>query len=108
MCISIRLTIELHDRHLASVVKSGTMTRVDWINYGVYQSGEHKYIYDEVKAIVLLEESGFGSVPTKAYEEGTDLDEPLRRDFAFYIEAVKSRPLSDSYHLKPRPAADEG
>jgi predicted SAM-dependent methyltransferase len=64
--------LDMHDPHLNSVVRSGTMTRVDWMNYGVYQSGEHKYIYDEEKATLLLQRCGFRPVTTTSYEEGVD------------------------------------
>lgn len=80
---------DLHDPLLNRIAKSGTMTRVDWINYGVYQSGEHKYIYDEEKAILLLQSIGYRSVASSSYQAGTDIDLPIRRDYSFYIEAVK-------------------
>jgi SAM-dependent methyltransferase len=83
--------LELGDPHLASVVEAGMMTRVDWINYGVYQSGEHMYIYDEEKVSTLLRRSGFHTVASSSYQEGIDIDEPLRRDYSFYVEAVKAR-----------------
>jgi SAM-dependent methyltransferase len=83
--------LELRDPHLASVVKSGTMTSVDWVNYGVHQSGEHKYIYDEEKVSLLLRRSGFHTVTTSSYQEGIDIDEQIRRDYSFYVEAIKSR-----------------
>ena len=43
-------------------VKLGTKTLVDYINYSVYQSGEHKWIMDEEKMLVLLKHVGFNSV----------------------------------------------
>jgi predicted SAM-dependent methyltransferase len=85
--------LDLGDPQLLSVAESGTMTSVDWVNYSVYQSGEHKYIYDEEKASLLLRRSGFRSVATSSYQEGVDIDEPIRRDYSFYIEAIKARRL---------------
>jgi predicted SAM-dependent methyltransferase len=70
-------------------VESGTETLVDHVNYGVYQSGEHKCIYDEEKLSLLLRKMGFSSVYTSSYQEGMDVAEPIRQRYSFYIEAIK-------------------
>jgi len=62
---------------------------VDYVNYGVYQGGEHKCIYDEEKAVQLLEEIGFATVAAVDFEEGVDPPSPLRRRYSFYVQAVK-------------------
>jgi hypothetical protein len=62
---------------------------VDYINYAVYQYGEHKYIYDEEKLALILDRLGFRSVTRSAYQEGIDPDSLLRRRYSFYVEAVK-------------------
>ena len=70
-------------------VEPGTETLVDHINYGVYQHGEHKCIYDEEKFMLVLRRIGFNSVSTSSYQEGIDPDDPVRQRYSFYIEAVK-------------------
>lgn len=75
--------------HLPSVEESGTKTLIDYVNVGTYQSGEHKYIYDEEKLELILRRVGYGSVATSSYREGIDQDVPVRRRYSFYMEAVK-------------------
>ena len=70
-------------------LEPGTETMVDWINYGVYQRGEHRYIYDENKVILLLKRIGFRSAEESSYKEGTDPDTEARRKYSFYVQAVK-------------------
>jgi len=70
-------------------VEPGTETLVDHINYGVYQHGEHKYIYDEDKVILILQKIGYPSVVLSSYQEGTDPGEEVRRRYSFYVEATK-------------------
>jgi len=67
----------------------GTKTLIDYINFGVYQFGQHKYIYDEEKLESVLQRIGYSSVSPSSYQEGLDLDVPLRRRYSFYMEAVK-------------------
>ncbi len=73
----------------AFLPESGTKTLIDYINYGVYQFGQHKYIYDEEKLELILRRIGYNSVSSSSYREGIDLDVPLRRRHSFYTEAVK-------------------
>ena len=70
-------------------VEPGTETLVDHINYGVYQFGEHKTIYDEEKLIALLRWIGFQSVSESTFTPEIDPDDPIRRRHSFYIEAIK-------------------
>lgn len=77
------------DPWLASAVETGTKTLVDYVNYGVYQSGEHKYIYDQEKLDTVLRSVGYGSVTPSSYQEGTDPGSPVRRRYSLYAEAVK-------------------
>jgi predicted SAM-dependent methyltransferase len=64
-------------------------TLVDYVNYAVYQYGEHKYIYDQEKLGAVLRWIGFRSVVESAFQAGVDLDTPLRRQYSFYLEAIK-------------------
>ena len=70
-------------------LEPGTQTMVDWVNYGVYQRGEHRYIYDEKKVILLLRRIGYSSVEESRYEEGMDPDTEARRKYSFYVQAIK-------------------
>lgn len=70
-------------------LEPGTETIVDHINYGVYQRGEHKYIYDQEKIMLLLRRIGYSSVTESEYREGVDPDSGVRRAYSFYVEAVK-------------------
>lgn len=62
---------------------------VDYVNYGVYQYGEHKMIYDEEKLRIVLESVGFRSIAATEFREDLDPGDPLRRNYSFYVEALK-------------------
>jgi predicted SAM-dependent methyltransferase len=64
---------------------------VDYVNYGVYQSGEHKCIYDEEKVCLVLRWIGFPSVALTDYKDGLDPASELRHRCSFYVEAVKMK-----------------
>jgi hypothetical protein len=74
---------------LATVLDPRSLTLVDYVNYGVYQFGEHKYIYDEVKLGAILERTGFANVRSAAFDGRWDVDTPERRHYSFYVEAFK-------------------
>jgi predicted SAM-dependent methyltransferase len=76
-------------RELLPEVEAGTETLVDHINYGIYQYGEHKCVYDEEKLVLILKRIGFSRVEPTDYREGLDPASPLRRRYSFYVEAVK-------------------
>lgn len=82
--------LELVDiREALPYVEPGTETIVDHVNYGVYQHGEHKTIYDEEKLSVILRAIGFSTVTESSFNAEIDPDEPVRRRYSFYLEAVK-------------------
>ena len=82
--------LELVDiREALHYVEPGTETIVDHVNYGVYQHGEHKTIYDEEKLSVILRAIGFSTVTESSFNAEIDPDEPVRRRYSFYLEAVK-------------------
>jgi predicted SAM-dependent methyltransferase len=70
-------------------VEPGTETLVDFVNYGVYQHGEHKCIYDEEKILLLLRYIGYSSVSESSFREDIDPNTELRRRYSFYVEAIK-------------------
>src|SRR5205823_3176710 len=57
-------------RELLPEVEPETETLVDYVNYGVYQAGEHKCIYDEEKLVLMLRKIGFATVAPADYQEG--------------------------------------
>lgn len=64
-------------------------TLVDFVNYGVYQYGEHKVIYDEEKLVALLTEIGFRAAAASAHDPELDLSVPARVRYTFYVEASR-------------------
>jgi SAM-dependent methyltransferase len=70
-------------------IDPATRTLVDYVNYAVYQFGEHTYIYDQEKFYTILRAIGFSSVVESSFQSAVDPDTPLRRKYSFYIEAVK-------------------
>lgn len=62
-------------------------TLIDYVNYGVYQFGEHKYCYDFEKIKVFLEAVGFINVERVHFEDGED--SPARKSVSMYIIANK-------------------
>ena len=70
-------------------VPPGTKAFIDYVNYGVYQEGQHKFIYDEEKLALTLKHIGFDSVVPSSYREGIDPDTAVRRHHSFYMEAAK-------------------
>ncbi len=70
-------------------LERGSETLVDYVNYGVYQFGEHKCIYDEEKTLLILNRLGFKTVKAVPYLEGIDPESEVRRKYSFYVEAVK-------------------
>lgn len=67
----------------------GSKSLIDFINYGIYQFGEHKQIYDSEKLNLTLKQIGFSSVAPSVHKDGMDPDVDLRRRYSFYTEATK-------------------
>jgi predicted SAM-dependent methyltransferase len=66
-----------------------TVTLVDHVNLGVYQWGEHKFIYDEEKICIVLRHLGYRSAEIVPYQEGLDPENEVRQRYSFYVQAVK-------------------
>jgi predicted SAM-dependent methyltransferase len=79
----------LNTFELLPQLKPGTKTLIDYINYCVYQYGEHKWIMDEEKMLALLKHVGFNSVAISSFREDVDPASELRRRYSFYVEAIK-------------------
>jgi predicted SAM-dependent methyltransferase len=79
----------LDDHRLLSRFDPDSRTFVDYVNYIVYQYGEHVAIYDEEKVAHILRRLGYRTVVTSQHQPGMDPDNDLRRKYSFYIEATK-------------------
>jgi predicted SAM-dependent methyltransferase len=62
---------------------------VDYVNYAVYQFGEHKCLYDFEKLNRTLTKIGFASVTQSNFSAGVDVPSDLRRTYSFYADATK-------------------
>jgi predicted SAM-dependent methyltransferase len=71
------------DRH------EGMEALVDFVNYGVYQFGEHKCIYDEEKLNVTLREIGFQTVSADGFRADIDPPNEVRKKYSFHMQAIK-------------------
>jgi predicted SAM-dependent methyltransferase len=67
----------------------GLETILDYVHYSVYQSGEHKCLYDEKRVCKMLNQAGFQAAQPVQFDPTIDVDVPLRRAYSFYVEAVK-------------------
>jgi SAM-dependent methyltransferase len=79
----------IDDRWLGPMRDRNTATVVDYVNYAVYQHGEHRFIYDEEKLILLLQALGYSSVSRTDHKEDLDSGEPVRRRYSLFVEAIK-------------------
>lgn len=68
---------------------SDDATLADYINFAVYQHGEHKCIYDVEKLTKMLTKIGFRSVTDSHHKPEIDSTDPVRVAYSFYVEAVK-------------------
>lgn len=66
---------------------------IDFVNWGVYQRGQHKYCYDFEKISLLLKSVGFKNIFRDNFNSEKDIDRTWAntnpKDFSIYIEAVK-------------------
>ncbi len=70
-------------------IEPGTEMLVDYVNYGAYDHGAHKWIMDFDKVSVLLSRIGYGTVAESSFQEGVDLNMEIRWRYSFYVEAIK-------------------
>jgi SAM-dependent methyltransferase len=76
-------------RELLPEVEPGTETLIDHLNFGVYQHGDHKCIYDEEKIMTVLRRLGYRSVNQSSFRPEIDPPDPVRLRHSFYVEAIK-------------------
>lgn len=60
---------------------------IDYLDYSVYQYGEHKALYDDESMISILKQCGFSSVKKSDFKE--DIDSKSRINASSYIMAIK-------------------
>lgn len=65
------------------------VTLIDYVNYGVYQFGQHKYSYDRDKLSAFFRMAGFKTSNIKLSEFSPDLDSIARKEFSLYFSVVK-------------------
>lgn len=70
-------------------VEPGTETLVDHLNFGLYQHGDHKCLYDEEKIMTVLRRLGYRSVVQSSFKPEIDPNDPVRLRHSFYVEAIK-------------------
>jgi len=79
----------LLDQYVDEMLPGLQKTMVDYVNFGVYQYGQHKCIYDEDRVVEILTRIGYSSAIVSSYREGIDEDLVAHRRYSFYVEAVK-------------------
>jgi len=79
----------LDEHRLLNAFEPKYRTLVDYINYVVYQYGEHLAIYDEEKVSHILRTIGYRAVVRSEHQSGMDPESDLRRRYSFYVEATK-------------------
>ena len=67
----------------------GLKTMADYVNFAVYQNGEHQCVYDRAGTKELLSRLGYSSVELSEFRKDVDVDTSLRREYSFYVDAVK-------------------
>jgi predicted SAM-dependent methyltransferase len=79
----------IDDENVLEQVGAKTRTLCDFVNFCVYQYGEHKCIYDEDHLTALLKEVGYSAVEVSSFQEGIDPATSIRQHHSFYVEARK-------------------
>jgi SAM-dependent methyltransferase len=65
------------------------LSLIDYLNYAVYQFGEHRCLYDEEKLRLLLHGIGFRTAERASFDPAVDVDIPLRTRYSLYLHAEK-------------------
>ncbi|MHB8520750.1 MAG: class I SAM-dependent methyltransferase [Limisphaerales bacterium] len=79
----------LRDFSLIQGLDNRNATSVDYVNFSVYQFGEHRIVYDEEKLAKMSGLSGFSRSGKTEYLPEVDSSTPMRRKYSFYFEAIK-------------------
>jgi hypothetical protein len=70
-------------------LEPGTRSLIDHVDYGVYQYGQHRCLWDEPKLVRTLIAIGFSRAYGSAFQSDVDRPSALRRQYSIYVEAVK-------------------
>lgn len=70
-------------------IKPEEMTLLDYVNYAVYQFGQHLCLWDEEKMRQCLLRAGFVNMERSQFQADFDSHEPYRVHFSFYFQAWK-------------------
>ena len=60
---------------------------IDIVNYIAYMDGHHRYMFDEMNLVRMLEVVGFKNVHLRDYDH--ELDMPARLHESIYVEGYK-------------------
>ena len=66
-----------------------TASLIDFVNWAVYQYGEHQCLWDEDKMIRVFKDIGFRRAEAAEFLSGIDVDSEIRRRYSFYVEGIK-------------------
>jgi predicted SAM-dependent methyltransferase len=81
---------EVRSGELVEGLEESEITLVDFINYAVYQRGEHKVVTDAEKLRDLLEDIGFQDFAVTPPDPDVDSMVPLRTHYSLYTQARKA------------------
>jgi predicted SAM-dependent methyltransferase len=79
----------IRDWPLVPGVKPADMTLIDYLNYSVYQFGEHLCLWDEEKLRQCLRQAGFVKMEESQFQPDLDSSVLYRLHFSFYFQARK-------------------
>ena len=74
---------------LVAGLDSRDATLIDYVNYAVYQFGEHLCLWDEDKLRQCLRQAGFVNITRSQFQPDLDSQIFYRRHFSFYFQAWK-------------------
>lgn len=67
----------------------GAETLIDYVEYAIYQYGEHQCLYDEDRVCKMLTQAGFSKPHLVEFDPEVDVNTPLRTRYSFYVEAIR-------------------
>lgn len=64
-------------------------TFIDYLNFVIYQFGEHKYCYDFEKLNTILKNRGYKNIFKDVFDPSEDIDLEIRKKYSMYLRAEK-------------------
>jgi len=80
---------DLVEQYVVEMMAGIPKTALDYLNFAIYQGGEHKCVWDEERVKIILRKLGFHSAIGSSYKQGIDEDTAIYRKYSFYVEAIK-------------------